>query len=119
MAKFKYITNEEASDTYMKVAMDTFDHSVEFEKFIKTYSFDEQPSHHAKMMSTWSRKHLTLLWNQYIAYEEAYGECVWGLHAGTSLGERTGVEQLRGFYDFIGGTIDVYEKELEKEKKES
>ena len=118
MAKFRNITPEQAEANNQYYSSDAFDFNASHVQFLDAYEFHTEPSHHAKMMTSHSKKHLQLLWNQFVACEEAQGEIMAGLHAGQTLGHQTGVEQMRGFYYYLGGVLDTYEEEVKKTELE-
>jgi len=117
MKKFKNITPEQARINRDNFNSNDFDFSTSHEQFLNAYDFSDQPSHNAKCMSSNAKNHLQLLWKQWVACEEAMGEMIFGLPAQHTLGEQTGIEQLRAFYHYFGGVLDVYEQEVKKEAK--
>jgi hypothetical protein len=114
MAKFNTITKEEALKVNAHYKSENFDLETELEKFRENYTFNEKPSRSAMMCSCNTKQHLMLLWNQYIACEEATSEQVYGLPVTKTLGTMTVLEQLDMFQAFLEGIMESYKSELNK-----
>lgn len=117
MAKFKNITKEQAAVNNKHFNSEDFNFNESHEQFLNEYSFHDQPSHHAKMMTSHTKQHLQLVWNQFVACEEAQGEMMAGLHAGETLGEQTILQQLDAFYHYLGGVLTSYKEHEAKESQ--
>ena len=114
MKKFKNITPEQARINRDNFNADSFDFTTAHDKFLDEYSFHDEPSHNAKCMSSNGKNLLQYSWKQWVACEEATGEMIFGLPAHYTLGEQTGVTQLRNFHSYLSGVLESYE-EIEKE----
>lgn len=116
MAKFRNITKEQAQAKHQYFNSEAFDFNTSHDAFNEEFSYHDEPSHHAKMMTSHAKKHLQHVWNQFVAFEEAQGEIMAGLHAGETLGQQTGIEQLEAFHGWLGGVLEAYQ---DMEAKES
>ncbi len=114
MAKFNTITKKEALKVNAHYNSDNFDLETELQKFRENWTYDNKPSRSAMMCSCNTKQHLMLLWNQYIACEEATSEQVYGLPVTKTLGTMTVVEQLDMFQSFLEGVMEVYKNEVNK-----
>jgi len=100
--------NEEFPEEYIKARTNDF---------LEDYGFDAQPSRWAKQISGWTKNNLLLdAWNQYIAFEEAMGEQVWGMTASDTIGEVTRLDLLKRFVPYLQGYVEGIEECLSNDE---
>ena len=89
---------------------------VKASEFLNSYDFNEEPSHYAKIVTKDAKDNLIFLWNQWLAFNEAEHEQVFGITIGDGLGDLNFVEQLNLFHSYLDGVLEVYTEEINKDK---
>jgi hypothetical protein len=87
------------------------------EEFLKTWDFNSNPSKYAKQVTGWAKKNILLdIWYQWVAYEEANGERVFGLPVSETLANMTRIDQVTAFADYLKSYLESVNKKLEEEE---
>lgn len=121
MANYHTITKQQAYENQYKAKKAQFEGNLKQyidevnDEFNEQWSFTDEPSHYAKTITAWSKKHILLeCWNQFVAWEEGFSEYAFGRNAGESLGQRTRIEIVRNFHDYLGGYLEGLEEYNQK-----
>tara|TARA_R110000772_G_scaffold47512_1_gene108585 strand:+ start:698 stop:1081 length:384 start_codon:yes stop_codon:yes gene_type:complete len=86
-------------------------------KFIANWDFNSEPSAYAKKVTSWARKNILLdMWNQWVAFEEANGEQVFGLPVSETLAKMSRIDQVTQFSSYMNGLLaEVNNKSVDDE----
>ena len=75
--------------------------------FIAKWDFNSKPSAYANKVTSWARKNILLdMWNQWVAFEEANGEQVFGLPVSETLAKMSRIDQINSFASYMNGLLE-------------
>ena len=83
------------------------------DQFLEFWDFNSEPSRQAKVIGAWSRENILLeAWNQFLAFNEAESEFVFGMNAANGvLADATRLELVEMFHAYLEGWLSVQPKD--------
>jgi hypothetical protein len=79
------------------------------QKLVESHDFNSNPSRSAKYVTSYSKNKILLdIWNQFVAYEEAIAEQVFGVNAPEYFGEMESFDMVNIFSDYLKGYLEEF-----------